>query len=130
MRLSRFIYNLFYQSGSFLVFICLFWACNEDKNVKIASRPEGILTDSTLVLVMRDVSLLEARVSLLKLNVDTAKAVFDSAFRKILKQHGTDSLTFDSTLRYYSRDIERIDKLYSKVLDSVNALRPERMKIK
>lgn len=122
--------STFYKLRSTLLaplVLLMLWSCHSDQTARM-KRPAGILPDSTMVAMMRDVALLEARVSLLKTNVDTAKAVFDSAFKLLLKQYHTDSLTFDSTLRYYGKNIQLMDDLYKKVSDSLSAMQPEKMR--
>lgn len=77
-------------------------------------RPEGVLSDSEMTDLMKDLVLADA------LEQSSSYSNLPDSVRRnlgesILRQHGVDRATLDSTFAWYSRNIDDYYRLYAKV---------------
>lgn len=105
----RFFSNLF-------VLTVFFAACSED------SPDEGkILPPEKMVVLAKDIHLLEAKISRLKLKGDSSGKVYRHFEKKIFDKHQTDSATYYRSYKSYADRPLEFYKIYERVVDSLMA---------
>lgn len=103
------------MKGYFLIFIGLvIISCSRD------SRPENLYEKSTMVSVLIQVHLAEARAKSLEMSPDSAMAYYLFQQREIFERFGIDSVDYRKSFEYYSKEIGIMDEIYEAVLDSLN----------
>lgn len=107
-----------------LLFLALMACSDSPSGVK---RPVNILSDSLFVELLIDLSLAESAANT---NIKAIQnAQFDSvyAFQPLL-DHKIRNTQYDSTLEYYSSNIEAYKILYNEVLDRLSAMKATQTK--
>jgi hypothetical protein len=99
-----------------LVVFCL--GCSSE--IKRVPAPKNLIPEDTMVMVLTDLSILEAHIKnkypLLVQNYKVMKASGDL----ILQQHHIDSTRLDQALDYYGSRQKKMQEINSKVLEVVN----------
>lgn len=95
------------KKSAFLIFMVVLILSGCDK------RPDNVLSDSEMADLMTDLILAEAmeQHSMANLN-DSLRATLGE---RILVQHGVNRATLDSTISWYSRNVDDYYRLYAKV---------------
>ena len=70
---------------------------------------------------MADIHIAEARLESAGISSDTAEAVFRKMQQDILKKHQVTEKDFNISYQYYLRNLNELDKIYEKVIDSLSA---------
>jgi hypothetical protein len=101
-----------HKTGIKIVFILMVFAlaCNSDSKPSIDKK--------TMASILAELQLSEAKVSRMNLSsLDSSKAVFSFLEKKAYKKFKTDSLTFSSNYKIYSKDKEQLLEIYTKALE-------------
>ena len=97
-----------------LALVLILLSCSSD------SVPEGILPEDKMVKLLIKIHIAEAKIATSYLPGDSSirqyKVFEDSAF----KSEGTDKATYENSYKYYGANPERLDKIYSIVVDSLS----------
>lgn len=97
----------------FLSACVFFYSCEEEI-------PEKVLSKDKMVNILKDLHLGEAYVNVNYSLNDSSKYMYHKFEDSTLKAHGTDEVTFDSSMAYYSRNIKLLDEIYALVVDSLS----------
>lgn len=98
----------------FVLLIFSLSACAPEAPKKTEPLPEWIIPEEKMVDVLTDVHIVEgARIGI--------KVIGDSLpvrlhYEKIWQKHDINQELYDSSFRFYSRNAERMDKMYEQVL--------------
>ncbi len=105
--------------GFLLVVLVLFLSNCKPKEISV-DEPDRLIPQDTMVMILRDIHLAEARVN--KLNVsatDSTRLIFEVAEKKIYQKYHIDTTTYRQNYRYYVTDPERFGELYKKVVQDL-----------
>ena len=69
--------------------------------------------------IMIDVHLAEAQIENAGLPLDSGEAVYRKMHQQILKKHQVKELDFNTSYQYFLRNLNGLDKIYEKVIDSL-----------
>ena len=99
-----------------LIIYCFLLACSSSKE----RIPEGILPEKELVSILKEVHLAEANFELLKTNSkEVAQKTLLNNYQEIYSKYNIDENEFQQTLEYYSNHPEKLEGIYSKVLQDI-----------
>ena len=94
----------------------LLLACTAPKT----ERPSGILSESEFANMLKEVHLVEAAFDLNKSKgLENAKNSLANNYRTIYKKHDISSSTFGKSLDYYAKHPEKLEKIYTDVLEQL-----------
>ena len=68
---------------------------------------------------MIDVHLAEAQIENAGVPLDSGEAVFRKMQQQILQKHKVKEADFNTSYQYYQRNLNGLDKIYEKVIDSL-----------
>ena len=97
--------------------ICYFLlACRSPKE----RIPERILPEKEMVSILKEVHLAEANFELLKTNSkEVAQNTLLNNYHEIYSKYNIDKNKFQETLEYYANHPEKLEAIYSKVLEDI-----------
>ena len=99
-----------------LIICCFLLACSSPKE----GISEGILPEKELVSILKEVHLAEANFELLKTNgKELAQNTLLNNYQEIYSKYNIDKNEFQQTLEYYSNYPEKLERIYSKVLEGI-----------
>ena len=99
-----------------LIIYCFLLACSSSKE-RIT---EGILSEKELVSILKEVHLAEANFELLKTNSkEVAQNTLLNNYQEIYSKYNIDENEFQQTLEYYANHPEKLEGIYSKVLEEI-----------
>lgn len=98
----------------FGILILLFSACGKPK------KPEGILSEKQMVQAMTELYLAEEKVNRMSVPYDSAKKMFPRFSDKAFEKAGISDSVFRQSLDYYMADPERLEEIYTTLIDSLN----------
>jgi hypothetical protein len=102
----------------FIIFILfVFSACENNNKV-----PPGVIPENQFVSLLVDIHIADASISILQFKEPRYKLSPDDYYYSILKKHNTNKREFDKSLEYYSRDLERYNRIYDDVLRNLSIL--------
>lgn len=84
------------------------------------SLPQGILNEDEFVEVLIDIHLAEGLVSTLPINFDSAKTLYPYLEKVVFENHGIPDSVFIKSLEYYLLDPIKMERIYSRTVDSLN----------
>ncbi|RDC62615.1 DUF4296 domain-containing protein [Adhaeribacter pallidiroseus] len=82
-------------------------------------KPANLLSEDQMTRIMMDVHLAEAQVENAGLPLDSGEAVFRKMQQQIFKKHGVKEADFNTSYQYYLRNLNGLDKIYEKIIDSL-----------
>ena len=98
-----------------IAIITLAFSCTK-KEEKI---PATIIAPEKMKQILIDIHMLEGTVNASNMQADTATATYNSLQEKLFQKHGIKQVQFDSSMAYYTRHLEDMDKIYTGVIDSL-----------
>jgi hypothetical protein len=98
--------------------ILLITSC--DEKITRGVMPHNLIPKDTMVLVLKDLSILEAHAKLKDPNVLSNYKTMRKSGKIILDKFHLDTARFDQSMKYYSARQKVMQGLFSQVLDSVN----------
>ena len=99
-----------------LIICCFLLACSSPKE----RIPEGILPEKEMVSILKEVHLAEANFELLKTNSKkVAQNTLLNNYQEIYSKYNIDENEFQQTLEYYANHPEKLEGIYSKVLEDI-----------
>ena len=82
--------------------------------------PSDVLSEEKMLSIMIDMHIAEEVLQTKNIHFDSSRVLFHSVYKSsILKKYNVDLATFDSSFVYYERNVEHMDKLYQRVIDSL-----------
>ncbi|QMU28502.1 DUF4296 domain-containing protein [Adhaeribacter radiodurans] len=82
-------------------------------------KPAHLLSEEEMTSIMIDVHLAEAQIENAGLPPDSGDAVYRKMHREILQKHQVKEADFNNSYQYYLRNLNGLDKIYEKVIDSL-----------
>ena len=99
-----------------LIICCFLLACSSPKE----GIPEEILSEKELLAILKEVHLAEANFELLKTNSkELAQNTLLNNYHKIYSKYNIDKNKFQETLEYYANHPDKLEAIYSKVLEDI-----------
>ena len=99
-----------------LIIYCFLLACSSSKERIL----EGILPEKEMVSILKEVHLAEANFELLKTNSkEVAQNTLLNNYQEIYSKYNIDKNEFQQTIEYYSNYPEKLEGIYSKVLEGM-----------
>ena len=99
------------------ILACLLCACYNPE-VEI---PENILSETVFENILKEIHLSEGAFELNKTkNMQNAKLTLANNYTSIYSKYKISSIDFENTLNYYSQHPEKLEKIYSAVLEELN----------
>lgn len=100
----------------FIIVVIFLFSCNQE-----AKTPEYVIPSDEMVNIISDIHITDG---LLTLNHIRRKLAKDSInyYDAILNNHGYSRSDFDSSVSFYSRNIDEYDKIYEEVLNRLNKM--------
>ncbi|TZF84461.1 DUF4296 domain-containing protein [Pedobacter sp. BS3] len=95
-------------------------SCSSDRT------PGGIMKQKQMTDLLVDIHLADGY--LMQLNTDSANKVAPSLYGTVFKKHGTDSLRFVNSLKYYSEKPDILDTIYKQVSSRIDKMQSEEQK--
>lgn len=89
-------------------------ACSSDR------LPESVMTEEQMIKYLVDLHITESSVQNLRLKADSAKVVFATREKYLLKEHEITDSIFIKSYNYYLNNPERLESIYSAVVDSIS----------
>ncbi|MBI1838615.1 MAG: DUF4296 domain-containing protein [Flavobacteriia bacterium] len=82
--------------------------------------PEHLISEKKMVLILKEMTVLEAYVQQKIPNLQQNYKVISKSGKLILKKYQVDEIVFENSMNYYGSRQEKMQEIYSKVLDLVN----------
>jgi hypothetical protein len=110
------------RKGFLVIGILLISACKfEQKPDYLLEKPKDLLSQETMVSIILEAHLKEAMVLETGIQYDSARKLFKSVYEpEILEKYGVDDSTYFKSYQYYISDPSNIQKIYGRVVDSLN----------
>ena len=99
------------------ILACLLCACyNTEEKI-----PENILSEKVFSSVLKDIHLAEGEFELNKTpNMVNAKSTLANNYTSIYSEHKISAIDFKNTLNYYAQHPEKLEYIYSIILEELN----------
>jgi Domain of unknown function (DUF4296) len=98
----------------FGILILLISACGKPK------KPEDILSEKQMVNALTELYLAEEKANRMASTYDSTKKIFSLFSDKAFEKAGVSDSVFRKSLDYYMTDPEKLEKIYSTLIDSLN----------
>ncbi|QNF34561.1 DUF4296 domain-containing protein [Adhaeribacter swui] len=82
-------------------------------------QPANLIPEEKMTRIMMDVHLAEAQVENAGLPLDSGEAVYRKLQQQIFKKYQVKETDFNTSYQYYLRNLNLLDKIYEKVIDSL-----------
>ena len=102
------------------VLICLLGSCRDE--VKGFNSSENLIPRDTMVMLIKDMTLLESHVQMKYIQVNRYHKTMKKSGDLILKKYQISSERYESSINYYGSHQEEMQSIYSQVLDSLNRM--------
>lgn len=102
---------------SFLIFLVLCSAC-----IKPEEPPANVVPKDTMVNILIDIHLTEAKLSIKPLRPDSTYLIYQKNKEKIYNKYRISSARFDTSFSYYSRNPTELNEIYEVVVDSLGLM--------
>lgn len=104
----------------FLVLLIFVAACRDE--VAGAKQPKDLIPTDTMVMVLKDLTLIESHIQMKYLQVTTYKETMKRSGQVIMDKYRISRNRFEKSMDYYgTRQLEMQD-IYARVLDSLNLM--------
>ena len=98
------------------ILACLLYACSNPE-VEI---PENILSETVFENILKEIHLSEGAFELNKTkNMENAKATLTNNYTSIYSEYKISAIDFENTLNYYAQHPEKLEKIYSTILEEL-----------
>ena len=104
----------------FSFFLLFFASCRDEIAGK--SKPDGLVPKDTMVMLLKDLTLLESHVQVKYQQVSVFKETMRASGNEILKRYQMNESRFERSIDYYMSRQTEMQEIYSQVLDSLNRL--------
>ena len=94
----------------------LFFSCSQLTKNEL---PNGVLPESKMIPILVGIHLAEARANVMTVHLDSARFYFAIYKDSIYKKNNVTKFEFDSSYRYYMRNVSTMDRIYMAVVDSL-----------
>lgn len=109
----------------FAVVLVLFASCSSG-----SEKPENLLSKETMIQVMADMQLAEAKVKNIRVSTDSARHVYSIYELQILDAHGIDPEQYKSSYQYYLDSYDEMAEIHTALIDTLNQRQSQIVKSK
>jgi hypothetical protein len=106
--------------GLLFVLICLLASCRDE--VKGFNSTDNLVPRDTMVMLIKDMSLLESHVQMKYIQVNRYHKTMKKSGDIVLKKYQVSPERYELSLNYYGSHQEEMQSIYSQVLDSLNRM--------
>jgi ATP sulfurylase len=99
-----------------LIFLSILGACER------YATPEGILSEDEMVNVLIDIQLTEGIVSAIPVSYDSSQVLYKLLEKDVFSKHGVTDSVFTKSMLFHLEDAAKMDRIYSRVIDSLTVL--------
>lgn len=85
------------------------------------SKPNDLIPRDTMVLILKDMSLLESHVQTKYVHVSRFQETMKRSGKKLLDSYGVSHDRFNRSMDYYGSRQEQMQSIYTEILDSLNS---------
>lgn len=97
------------------LFILLISSCSKKENI-----PSNLIDETKMTNILIQLQLVEAKSNLLYSLPDSSQAMYKHLELSLLKSNKITKADFDSSYSYYCKNPAILEKIYSKVVDSLS----------
>jgi hypothetical protein len=90
-------------------------ACNPK-----APRPAGLASDTTMVMLLADMHILESAHNTKALEADSVPYTYAEIYAEIFRRHNVTKAQYDSTMMWLARDSQQLDAIYDQVIEELS----------
>jgi hypothetical protein len=108
------------SKGLLFVLIYLLASCRDE--VKGFNLSDNLIPRDTMVMLIKDMSLLESHVQMKYIQVNRYHKTMKKSGDLILKKYQISPERYESSMNYYGSHQEEMQSIYSQVLDSLNRM--------
>lgn len=103
------------------IFIFLVVTSCRDEVVGVP-KPKDLVPEDTMVMVLKDLTLLETHIQLKYQQVTQYKETMDKSGKVLFKRYNLSEKRFEASLDYYGSRQHKMQNIYARVLDSLNRM--------
>lgn len=105
-----------------LCLLLLLTACNE--NDLLHPRPSEVLSGEQMIPLLVDIQLADASLKLNQSaqNPGNIKLYYSTTFAPVFKKYKTTPAVFENSMKWYGRNIEKLDEIYAEVITRLSVL--------
>jgi hypothetical protein len=103
-----------------LLVLLILISCTD--NHVLVSEPKNLVPEDTMVMVIRDLTLIESHIQMKYEGVSVFKELMERSGEHILANYNMSTERFESSINYYGSRQEMMQQIYSRVLDSLNVM--------
>jgi Domain of unknown function (DUF4296) len=102
--------------GIVIIFCSVLLACN------IGSKPNDLLPPQTMIAILEDIHLIEAKVTKHSLaSTDSSNMLYNAWERKIFQKHQIDTAVYHRSYRYYIEHTDEFTEIYQQIIKNLEA---------
>lgn len=83
---------------------------------------QDVIPPETMVELLTEIHILEAQVDKLRLTKDSTYMVYNTLEQEIFEKYAVNKALYEESFKFYLARPERLDKIYSVVVDSLNVI--------
>jgi hypothetical protein len=102
-----------------ILLLFLFFSCTAAK-IKRLPAPDNLISETKLVSILKDMTVMECYVLQKMPSLEQNHKVISETGLAILAKHNVDTSAYSLSMNYYGSRQEKMQEIYSKVLDEVN----------
>lgn len=106
-------------AGIPLLLALFFISCGEVKKDSSAFRGDFIIQEDSLIQIIKDIHLVDAAAKQNLIENNVSNYVKYKQYKAVFEMHHISKTRFDSTISLYTRNSEKFDELYDKVIQSL-----------
>ncbi|WPR73893.1 DUF4296 domain-containing protein [Algoriphagus sp. NG3] len=88
-------------------------ACNS------GSKPKGLLSQDKMVEILIDIHITEGLASAMPVSYDSSRVLYNLLEKDLFLDHEVNDSLFTQSMIYYLRDPAEMERIYSRVVDSL-----------
>lgn len=108
------------RKGLFLFLIFSLASCRDE--VKGFSSGDNLIPRDTMVMLIKDMTLLESHVQMKYIQVNRYHKTMKKSGDAVLKKYQISPERYESSMNYYGSHQEEMQSIYAQVLDSLNRM--------
>lgn len=86
------------------------------------TQPDDLIPNDTLVMLLKDLTLIESHIQMKYINVSTYKETMKRSGQLVLDKYNISRKRFESSMDYYGTRQLEMQAIYAQVLDSLNLM--------
>ena len=107
--------------------LLFFVSCSHE--LEIIETPSDLIPRDTFEMVLHDMLLLETYTKQQHKNVNDFYILMKRSAQPIFESYNIDSVRYHSSMKYYSQKQEELIEIYQSILDGLEELKPDSLKV-